>query len=68
MITTFLLGFESTHGLPFSLAVEQGTSFSLPFLVERILSNMCFKHSNNRTRRLSRMIAHEHLILLFSDI
>jgi hypothetical protein len=36
-------------------------------LVERILSNMCFKHSY-RTSRLSRMIAHEHLILLFSDI
>jgi hypothetical protein len=54
MITSLLLGFESTLGLSFSLAFEQGTPFPLPLslsttplVVVRPLSNisMCFRRS-----------------------
>jgi hypothetical protein len=75
MITSFLLRFESTLGLYFPLAFEQGTSFPLPFPlssapfpVARPLNNgsMSFRH-NYRTSRQGRMVAHEHLILLFNN-
>jgi hypothetical protein len=75
MITSFLLGFGSTLGLPFPFAFEQGTSFPLlfplspaPFPVARPLSNgsMCFRH-NHSTSGPGRMVAHEHLILLFGN-
>jgi hypothetical protein len=77
MVTSFLLGSDFTLGLPFSLALEKGTSFPLPlplptapFPVARTLGNvsMCFRHRHSYGNSGSgRVITHEHLILLFSN-